>query len=72
MSMSAFDLMQARSYSESVLINILTDLGAEVQFIMGHRRNTQMGPIGFQTFWPGEFGSDRGGYDPRAHANVIP
>lgn len=52
MTMNSFELMQARSYSESVLINILTDLGADVQFIIGHRREGGFGQIGFQAFWP--------------------
>lgn len=66
--MNKFEMMQARSYGESTLINILTDLGADVQFIIGHRQEGQMGPIGFQAFWPG----DERGYDARAHANRIP
>lgn len=50
--MTKFELMQARSYSESTLINILSDLGAQIQYTIGHRREGQMGPIGFQVFWP--------------------
>lgn len=50
--MAKFELMQARSYSESVLINILSDLGAEIRYTIGHRREGQAGPIGFQAFWP--------------------
>lgn len=66
--MTKFELMQARSYSESTLINILMDLGANVQYIIGHRREGQMGPIGFQVFWADKAED----YDARAHANVIP
>jgi hypothetical protein len=47
-----FELLHARTYSEGTLLNILDELGAEIRYTMGFRQGGQIGPIGFQVFWP--------------------
>lgn len=68
MAMGKRDLMLAKAHGEKELICILMELGAQVQFTIGHRREGGTGPIGFQAFW----GNSLEEYDARAHANVIP
>lgn len=74
MAMGKHELMLARAHSERELICILMELGAQVQFTLGHIRSGGKGPIAFQAFWPTGIGYDgrHVDYDARAHANVIP